>query len=349
MESCVCACGAKYRFPEESAGRIARCRKCGKSFMLQAGALAERTRSASAPVVPSNDAVVQAPIVETDGPTDESEILVHDAPSRGYWQSLFWSLLFPSGPSNLTIFLSIWLLFALVGLIPSPRVSVFRFLVLPMFLLGFWFAAFRVIVAEAAVAGAFRLPDLELTSDLLADLIGPALRWYVSWLLALAPAVAWAMYTAYSGINVAANTLAAIEIALTAGLPGPAADTPLIALVALGLFIWPMIACVVILGEFRNLWRVPLMLPGIIDTWAGYAMTVLIAALAAAVFILSIVLSPSPWMRAAGVAGAGAMIIQRALWTGAEVYFGILLARSLGLYFRHFGHRFAADWSYQEE
>lgn len=352
MQYCVCSCGAKYRFPDDSAGKKARCRKCGQSFLLENKSRSKRRRQHDgASEKPVSTAAVAAPepIVETCDDSELSEVHANDAPSRGYWRALAWNFLFPSGPHNLTIFLSIWLVFALVGLIPTPRLLVFRFLLFPLVLLGIWFAAIRANAAEFAAAGSFRLPEIGLTSDLVADLLSPALRWYTSWLLALAPAIAWATYLGYSGINVAFNTLSAIEIALTAGLPGPAADIPLIVLVVLGAIAWPVFGCVLVLGEFRYIWRIPWMIPGILGSWIGYLVTALLATLAIGVFVLSLALSQSTWVSPRGVGGIGFAVLQNVLWAGAEVYTGILAARALGLYFRHFGHRFAADWSYQEE
>lgn len=235
MPTCVCNCGAKYKFAEQSIGKLARCRKCGRNVKLAPGgstALPPKTGQPQSHSEPPPPPAID-PIIEVEEDADEILTSSGHTESRGFWRSYGWSLLFPSSPHNIKVFLSVWLLFSVISFVPTPRISVFRFIMIPMLLAACWFAAFRINTAEGAATGGFDLPEIELSTDIIGDFLEPAFRWYVSWFLALLPAIIYSTNRIYSGVNVIGKTYDALESVLTLGLAPPPADAMLIVLIAL--------------------------------------------------------------------------------------------------------------------
>lgn len=352
MGTCVCACGAKYRFAEKVSGRQARCKRCGEALTLGAGSSGvpetAKLPSAVKPVFPPQE--IPSPIIEIEFEEDAG-LPWQSGPERGYWNALLWSSLFPSSIHNLAAFLTLWAVFGFLNCVPLPRISIFYFVSFLWVAVWLWYAAFRVGVVESAANGHFRLPDVEITSDFWGDLLDPALRWYGSWLMVMVPALIYATAQGYRGINVIADTWQALTNPALPGVPGPAVDLVLVSLALVGLFFWPMVVLTVIIGGFGYLWRIDRILLTFVNSLVPYFVTVVVVAFAFATLILNeIYLSPPLWSvwRSATMGALGVGLLQRVLAAGVEVYVWIVAARAIGLYFRHFGHRFAWDWGQNE-
>ena len=348
MATCICACGAKYRFAEHASGKTGRCRRCGESLTLVADP--EATGKASTPKLelsaPTPPQDIPIPIVEVESADEENGLLFTNTRERGYWNALGWSLLFPSSIHNLAAFLTLWGVFGFLSCIPLVRISFFYVISIFWIAVGMWYAAFRVEVVESAASGQFRLPDVDISTDFWSDLLEPAIRWYGSWLMVLIPALLYSTVQGYRGVNVIRDTWQAIMNPPLLGVAGPAVDPVLMTLTIVGLFFWPMVALVVIIGGFGQLWRIDRILFTFGNSLAPYLVTVVVVAAAYAIYFLNeAYLSPrSGIWQAPTTSAMGMWFLKRVLATGIELYVGIVAARAIGLYFRHFGHRFAWDW-----
>jgi hypothetical protein len=284
------------------------------------------------------------PIVEIESADEENGSLFTNTRERGYWNAMFWTMLFPSSINNLAAFLTLWGVFGFLDCVPLPPISFMGVFWIAAWL---WYAAFRVAVVESAANGQFRLPDVNISWDYWSDLLEPAIRWYGSWLMVLVPAFAYSTVQGYRGMNVISDTWQAILNPPLVGIAGPSVDPVLMTLTIVGLFFWPMVALVVIIEGFSSLWRIDRILFTFGNSLAPYLVTVAVIAAAFAIDILNrtYLVPPLSGIWQASTTGAmGMWFLKRVLATGVELYVGIVAARAIGLYFRHFGHRFAWDW-----
>lgn len=338
MGTCVCACGAKYRFAGTSAGRQAPCKRCGATLTLQDW------------VEPPGG--IPTPIIEV---SEDVEILPTGlGPERGYGRAILWSFLFPASVHNLAAFLTLWIVFGVLEIFiaalgtPSLRLFVFAIVTLCFWLaIHLWWIAFQVAVVEYTAGGQFQLPEVQVTGDILSDLIEPAVRWLGSGFIVFGPMLGCAIFEAFHGRNVIGDTWEALTVPQLVGVPGPIVDPILMTLFVVGLFLWPMVLMVIVFGGFGFLWRVDLLLFSLGNTLGAYLVTVLIVAICVAAWIAAQhFLSPSlsPALRATNPAVLAQAVVTRFLASGIDVYVAIVAARAIGLYFRHYGHRFAWDW-----
>ncbi len=258
-------------------------------------------------------------------------------------------MLFPSSLHNLIAFLTIWLVLSFASVMPLSGGRLFRFGYFLWVVVALWYAAFRINVVEASAMGRFQLPDVEITTHLLFDLLSPAVRWFGSWLVVMIPALMYVIDRAYDGVNVIGNTWQALVNLPLGGAGGPTVDPVLTLLVLAGIFFWPIVVLVVAISDFGELRHFERVLITLARSPGPYLLTVLIVAASYAVHILA-----SMFLGATNTAGwgtavtPGGWLLQRVLGTGVELYVSIVAAMAIGLYFRHFGHRFAWDWGQTE-
>jgi hypothetical protein len=351
MGTCICACGAKYRFAEKASGKEAKCKRCGEALKLESRPISGAPRHPDPTVAasPSVLSPIPEPIVEVESPEEGGPLQVN-ARERGYGRALMWAMVFPSSIHNLIAFLTIWLVMTFVSVIPVPGLTFFRlgyFLWFFWIVIVLWYAAFRINVIESSAMGSFRLPDVEISRDLLLDLLGPGMRWFGSWLAVMIPAIIYVIDRAYDGVNVLWNTWQAL-INLPFGGGGGTVDPVLVGLVAAGLFFWPIVVLVVTIGDFSELRHFERVFITLGRAPGPYLLTVLIVAASYGVQIL-VAMAPAV-TTVFGTAGTtpGAWLSQHILGTGINLYVSIVAAMTIGLYFRHFGHRFAWDWGQTE-
>lgn len=338
MGTCVCACGAKYRFAGTSAGRKASCKRCGATLTLQDW--------------DEPPGGIPTPIIEVN---EDVEILHAGlGHERGYGRAVLWSFLFPASVHNLAAFLTLWILFGVLEIflaaLGTPSMRLFMFVIaIACFWLAIhlWWIAFQVAVVEYTAGGQYQLPEVQITGDVLADLIEPAVRWLGSGFIAFGPMLGYAIFEANQGRNVIGDTWEALTVPQLVGIPGTVVDLILMALFVVGLFLWPMVLMVIVIGGFGFLWRVDLLLLSLWNTLGAYLVTVLIVAICVAGWLATQhFLSPSlpAAMQAGDSAGLAQAVVTRFLASGIDVYVAIVATRAIGLYFFHFGHRFAWDW-----
>ncbi len=263
---------------------------------------------------------------------------------EGYFQSLLWTFLFPTTPANLITFLIIWFFLCLSALVlqMAPFVGM-----VGQFIIFGWYSAFRFNVIAAAAGGEEELPSLSMSEGAMEDIVMPVLRWIGSWVIVLLPAIGHAAYAIQAGHLTGGDLLGALSGGVTGLLTSATGEMGLfVFLVYAGLFVWPIVALCVALSGFESLQRVDLIVLTILRTLPGYVPTV-------------ILVFGSAWLDQwlSGLVGAqmvggkkqlSAVMTSFALWVvlaaAIELYFEIVAMRAIGLYYRHFKHRFAWDW-----
>lgn len=295
---------------------------------------------------------IPAPIIEIEYEQDDGTVQWRRKPERGYWNAMFWSMLFPASIHNLATFLTLWGVFAFLDCLPMPRFRLFYILGFFWLAIWCWYIAFRVAVIESAAGGHFRLPDVEIATDFWADLLEPAMRWCGSWLVVLIPAFIYSTIQGYRGINVISNSWQAIMNPALLGVAGPTVDATLLSLLSIGLFFWPMVILVATIGGFGHLWRVDQLLYTLGNSFMPYLVTVAVVFATYAIYVACeafLTTSVGAIYASATFQALGLGLLKRVLATGIELYTAIVAARAIGLYFRHFGHRFAWDWGQMDE
>lgn len=346
MPSYTCDCGAKYRIPETSVGRKAKCKACGEVFTVEHdggiplaaepeafSALPDRRAAMAGAegVIPARTAL---PDAEASAP-----LMARRGPALGYWDNVLWTVLFPATPSDLLTFVVIWLVMGTIGML--PLISIFVTL---------WYAAYRFELIANAAGGEEGLPSPVLGSDIWGDWVAPLFQWMGSWLLVLGPALAYLMV---SLSRRSASTMEAID-KMQSGIPGIieafGSDPVLVSLIVLGLFFWPMVVLCIALGGFLAATRVDLMIITIGRLLPAYLCTIGLVAGATAVeyFVQGYASTAGPAPPGAPTPGLMQILttalLLNFLLTGAAIYADIVSLRCIGLFYHHFKHKFAWDW-----
>ncbi|UCE60302.1 MAG: hypothetical protein JSU63_00860, partial [Phycisphaerales bacterium] len=203
------------------------------------------------------------------------------------------------------------------------------------------------IVASAA-SGDSELPDVNVSSDLVEDLIRPLFAWIGSWAVVFFPATAYLIAAWHMGWLPGINWMqAALGGAGSFWQWFSTGDLLLIILVCLGMAAWPITVLCIALGGFTEVYRVDLILLTIIRTFPAYLLTLALMGLAILVLVglenlTANRLTPTPG--AGPGPSLGSAIGMGILSTGVRVYLDIVLMRLIGLYYHHFKDRFAMSW-----
>lgn len=368
MLSHRCVCGQAYRLPDSSAGKKARCKKCGVIFEVPKPEpvprsnpddflLAEFTNATQRPVQKTalvreveSEADYDAPREYASSPhRPESATAAPEYDGSAgrmskYLQDVLWSFLFPTNPSNLIVFIIVWLVlcFSATLLAAAGPFGMFGQLIV----FG-WYAAFRFNCLAAAAGGDEDLPSLSMSEGLAEDIALPALRWLGSWFLVLIPALGQALYSIQDGTMTSGELVSALAGGLAGLLGGASGGVMLfVGLICAGLFLWPIVALCIGLGGWDSVARVDLMALTLGRTILAYIPTVgLVFGTAFLSYWLQEMLAAR---MVAGKTGLGAMMGAVWAWVVLVVaiglYFEIVAMRAIGLYYRHFKSRFAWDW-----
>ena len=373
-----CVCGQKYRFPETSIGKRAKCKKCGAVFTIvaeeppadegiipiakddvftqEAAAVAARPR-----VVESDADGWQTPEQIEGRLPDSGPSLGRAIPSstdpvaaRGYLDSLAWTLLFPSSVGNLLTFLMVWFVLSLrefaATFSPFGMMMVLWFIGL-LIVLG-WYYAFLFSIVEGAAAGDDDLPSMTLDQGMLDGVFVPLFKFIGTKAVVMLPAFAYLFVAMSMGILTEQQVIDAFFAFVGNGsvwetLSGPAG--PVVILFGIGIFLWPMVALCVALGGFGTLARMDLIVKTIVRTFPMYVVTV--ALVVATVIGREVTHSAMVnWSMAKAATGGGAgpswgsFAVLTVLIQGVTIYVDIVAMRVIGLYYHHFKSRFAWNW-----
>ena len=347
-----CVCGAKFRFLDSAIGKKAKCKRCGAVFTLA-------DEDGPIPIADEPPAAYDSPLADEfagnadiarsqaasnlsggGGPLSPSvspQLVDLPSPARGYFEAILWTIFFPSSIRNMLTYLAIWIGLAVSWILPCYT----------WVFLSLWYAAFRFAVIESGAAGDKFLPEVGFSRDDMVDAVGDALRWIGSWAVALAPAVIYFLIEAGSGGSGAQQTVAALAGGVAGLLLGSGTDPVLVTLLAAGLFMWPIIVLVITLGGFECLYRVDLMFITIARSFPAYLVTL------ALVFGATVVEGVMQGAVASGIGARvpggigtaiGGFLAGYVLSVGIPLYCNIVMLRAIGLYYRHFKHKFAWDW-----
>jgi hypothetical protein len=356
-----CGCGARYRAPDSAAGRRARCKKCGAVFTLQSTPAAEspppipkaKTPAPQSPppapdsddgLIPFNDddpfahapsmaefeasapaaadappppAIAAAGRGQAPAQADSTVDAVYEPPAgRSFWVDLVASLVFFVDPGNfvtvlIVAFINVWMFLlkfaGCVGLIGQAILS------------GYLAALYFNIVSETA-SGEDELPGVTIT-DFATDILSPLFRFTATWIIALLPVIVLLLGTWFGG--------------WPADYTMPAA----MALAALGCFLWPVIVLAVSLGGGLAGLNPVTLIRTVIAAPIGYIAIWVLLLIAAGVLVASQV------VLALGFAAAFTsnyvwLIVGVLCASLLDAYAPIVAMRAIGLYYRHFKHKF---------
>jgi hypothetical protein len=347
-----CPCGAKYKFEPRHAGKRATCKRCGAVFVVPAeeedsgvipiadeplglmdevAAAAQRGTARPRPaagMMPPGMMAVPTPVIE-----DPLDVPI----GRGYVAGLVHSFLFASSLNNLITFVIMWFLLAASQLL-LPWAGCLG--LIGQFIIFGWYCTFRFNTIIEAAEGEPDLPRLTFTDGFLDDVLLPLLGWVGSWLIVLVPATVFfvltAAYNTGQWLPAAAGGLGTLLIEARDVAP------EFLALIAGGLFFWPIVALCISIGGFATLGRPDLIISTIVRTFPAYILSVLMVfgTVAAAWFIADA-------MQGTGMGTApkfSDVMVRAVFLIGLGLYLDIVAMRSIGLYYHHFKDRFAWDW-----
>jgi predicted Zn finger-like uncharacterized protein len=359
-------CGKKYKIPENAAGKKVRCKNCQHvsripkedttiplaeepDFFSQAAAAAERA-SATA----SMASLTASGFDAEDFSPDASRAAAEDAEyyvragreedirpaARSFWGDVGWSFLFIAQPNNIVIFAFIWIFFILRELVQfaGPCLGGIASLILTGWILSFYLNCIKEMAG-----GEDDLPKIGLTEGILDDIVIPICQYVGTWLVLMLPAIAYLVVAgtmAGPGIVLSLLTLNITGISDIAGT----VLGPFLILVGIGVFLWPIMILVVTLGGLSSVYRIDLILATVFRTFLPYLATcILVAAAFAAQVAVNAAIASGGVSKMTALLSANKLILML-LGLGATAYFSVATMRIIGLYYRHFKHRFAWSW-----
>jgi len=346
MPTYTCTCGAGYKLPEGSEGKRARCKKCGVVFTIPQEPLEvappdddywdfEANRSQTPPVPEGSRFGIPAGGTAAGHPAGEyspEELVAKGRAAmagatkvRGFWADVGWTFALFTEPNNLAMLVIVWVLHALLPVV-AMAVPVCCFFFLGYLVIYGWLCSYWFNVIEDAAAGEDRLPSLSLTEGILDDVIIPFLKFVGATVLATAPAIVCGLVVALAS-----------GVAFGQTLSNPTG--PLVATIAVSMFLLPMVLLVTAIGGIFSVIRVDLLCITIVRTFPAY--------LAVCLLVGGTSLLEGFAKELAGLATGGGLQsfwVTLVLTSLLQAYFSIVSMRIVGLYYHHFKKRFAWSW-----
>ena len=241
-----------------------------------------------------------------------------------YFKACLASFAFMMEPGDLITFLIVAVIAALqivIGFAP-----LFGFI--GVFIVQGWICSFFFNVLVSAAGGQKDLPDLALTGGWVDDIIAPFFKFVGTWVLVLAPAIAYGVWAA-----------AAAASAATAGATPPPALAPIFfVLMGLGIFLWPITVLIVALGGFSCFLRPDRIALTIARSLIPYIVVCIMTAIpVVATYYIEFLLDASTAI------GGNVFVMEAVSWV-LTIYCWIVAMRCIGLYYHHFKSRFAWSW-----
>lgn len=249
-------------------------------------------------------------------------------PDASFWSEVTFSAFFIIEPVNLGALAVVW--FFNILLVASFQFGAFMLwpvclLAVPATLLlsGCLFAYYMRIIQEAA-AGDEQLPSTTGPGGAYENVLRPMFVFLATWLYLFVPALAIAIIRTAWNLNIPDEFIKAVFYA--------------------GIFMWPMAVLCVSIGGVTVLARVDLMVANVYRTLGPYLFVwiVLMATLVGGSVIWEFINKrPGP--------ASPSVFAQHPLTGSAFLslilsYGSIVTMRVIGLYYRHFRHRFACSW-----
>lgn len=322
----TCRCGARYRISPALAGKKLLCKKCGYS---------EKT-ALQGPLPPAGDELPSNTPIQF--PSDRDVIIEESEqprPSptnrRTFWADVAYSLVLPIEPQNLpalaicTFFnlLALGLVYSVTQAVMWGNISILTFVLSIAGAVAFtWlFAYYMRIIAEVADDD----DDLPatMTGSAYDVILRPFFTFLTTWFCLLLPAIALVYLGFYWDMYV----------------PRVWFQATLIFAVAM----WPMAILCVSIGGIGIFTRADLILYTVFSTLVPYTIVWLLLLLTGACgyglfrLLASEVAGRTPLLSRHFLAGL-------VLLAMATTFLSIVAMRVIGLYYRHFKHRFAWSW-----
>lgn len=340
MPRYTCSCGARYRLPDHSVGRKARCRKCGVIFTIP-----DQDIAAAVPVeddggyaIAADDqpaAPVATPVASAAptggaprGYTPEELVAMGQAaaagvkPRRGFWSDVAWAFLLFTDLNNLIMIMIIWFLHALWPILGfAGCLGLVGRIIIGGWLCSYWF---KVILESAS--GEDQLPSMGLTEGALDDIVFPLLKFLAATLLAWTPAIICAVVVTVS------TGLTAQEVAANP-------KAPMYTAIGVAMFLWPMLLLVIAIGGFSSVYRIDLIVMTVARSFLPYLAVCL---LFAGTWLLQDY-ADTLTVRVTGGAFQN-FWLTTAISALVAAYFSIVSMWIVGLYYHHFKRRFAWSW-----
>jgi hypothetical protein len=322
----TCRCGARYRVSPAQTEKKLRCKKCGYSEQIAAKGplpLAGDEPSSTAPIqFPADHDVI---IEESEPP--------HPSPAnrRTFGADVASSLVLPIEPQNLPAFaictffnlLALGLVHSVTQVVMWGNISILNFVLSIVGVAAFaWlFAYYMRIIAEVADDDD-DLPTT-MTGSVYDVILKPFFTFLTTWFCLLLPAIALVYLGLYCDMYV----------------PRLWFQATLVFAVAM----WPMAILCVSIGGIGIFTRADLILYTVFSTFLPYTIVWLLLLLTGACgyglfrLLASEVAGRTPLLSRHFLAGL-------ALLAMATTFLSIVAMRVIGLYYRHFKHRFAWSW-----
>jgi predicted Zn finger-like uncharacterized protein len=352
-------CHARYKVPNEVAGRRARCKKCGQPFQIPE-APPDSGRLSLTALTPSDEGstVIQSRI-QLDKPTrgkagaavrlrGQAQKEAAAAPSAWgpFLRGLAGSLWAPVRPINLAPFLIVWILLT----VSKPTLSSYV-LIWPALALAVWaivsgfYLSFQFNTALSAADGQHELPALTPTSGFTADVLVPMLKLGLTRLLVLLPAIIFvaamvlgrggsARYV--TGVGPSPGPVN-IYFTATAGASGAAIPVIAIILLAAGLALWPILVLIAGMGSGRTVFRFDSAFRTLLRTLPAYMCAALTVCAAEAIaVIVALALGGTESSPEPSRLSVTRILLLPTLISLADVYMAVIAMRAIGMYYYHF-------------
>jgi len=321
----TCQCGARYRFSTKAAGLKIRCRKCGrKSRLPDTGPLPfkEETPPSAPPIQFPSERDVIIEEAEPEGPVTRRTT---------FWGDILSGFIFFIEPTNLSALFVCWFATLItIGLLhagsqPFAATGVVVVFVGFMFvgILSFgWLCSYYMRIVLEVAGDEDELPGT-LSEGWWDATFRPLIVFVATWACLLCPAIVLIWLRNNMNLNVPILWIQAVLV--------------------LAVVMWPMAALCVSIGGVSVFARADLMLYSVARTILPYTVVwILLLITGVGAYYLVYLIS-------AGVGGGRPLLSRHPLATVALLsliltYSAIVAMRVIGLYYRHFKHRFAWSW-----
>lgn len=363
MITASCECGARYRVPDDSAGKKARCKKCGAGFRVPAveasgpagdidalSALAAGDEVDDPGLRPAPEFTVAAHIpMAIDAPVGVASVPENALPPgtwAGYFQAILRTPRMLTESNNAATFVVMWFLLAITLVLAwAPCIGSVGIAIIRGWYLGF---LFRVIGNSAANED--DLPAMHATDGVVQDVIVPTFKMLSVFLLARIPAIGFVVASLGQSGTMTTQDLVETCILLAVGMDQAVLAMPLQyavitgGLIALGYLYMPMMLLIVALGSVADLVRIDLIGKTIIASLPAYLCTAGIVILAGVVGALADFGLDKIAEQSGGAGNLVPSLGLSAVGMGISLFLTIIAMRTIGLYYHYFKNRFAWSW-----
>lgn len=333
-------CAKNYKVKEEAAGKKLRCKECGETVAIPTlesiqdedyaendfSSLLDDAVELEAKSKTIRRPVRRKPMVKAEKYDGDEDGPVTRKKENNYVEDLQATFLMLLDPSNLFIFMLLWLGMGLCfSLLPFAGILGF----IGLIIIRGWYSHYRFCVIYEAAAGEKHLPELSPEEGFFI----PMVKWIFTWFLVHFPAYAYVGVIFFLNPEIIADAGLYLFGMETIGDNLPAFHLSMFMfLYCMGVFFWPILALCVAVGGVESVFRLDLMVLTIFKSMPAYFFT------ATGMFFvaglqLGLTFADIEW----GIMG---LFLMR----GVMIYVELVALRMIGLYYHHFKNQFAWSW-----